>query len=98
MEVTISGRHLTIGDALRKQVNDNIQTAQSKYAERPTETHVTFSKDGSGVTCEITMHLSTGITILASSTDKDASQSFNQAEDKMEKQLRRYKRRLKDHH
>ena len=69
-----------------------------KYTERPTDALVVFSKSGHEFVCESTVHLSTGLTATAKAKDNEIYASFNSCCSKMEKQLRRYKRRLKDHH
>ena len=98
MHITISGRQLDVGDALKEHVTSYIEAAETKYAERPTEARVTFSKNGSAFDCEVSMHLSTGISTVARAEAHDIYSSFKQSYEKLEKQLRRYKRRLKDHH
>lgn len=98
IDVTITGRHMTVGPQLKKHAQDSIQVAQNKYASRPTSAVVTFDRNGSGVECEVSMHLSPGHTAIAKAEASDAHQAFNQSLVKLEKQLRRYKSRLKDHH
>lgn len=98
MQILISGRHLDVGDALTEYVNEYINNAEAKYAERPTEAKVTFTRNGNNYECEVNMHLSTGISTLARAESHDIYASFNKSYAKMEKQLRRYKRKLKDHH
>ena len=98
IEVTITGRHMTVGKPLWNHAYNNIQTAQSKYAERPTGAFVTFAKNGTGFECEISMHLSPGHTAIAKTEAYDVFLAFNQTLGKLEKQLRRYKSRLKEHH
>ena len=97
MQILISGRQLDIGDALREHVTSHIESAEAKYAERPTEARVTFSKNGTAFDCEVSMHLSTGVFTNAKAYSHDIYTSFNKSYDKLEKQLRRYKRKLKDH-
>ncbi|MGR3363383.1 MAG: ribosome hibernation-promoting factor, HPF/YfiA family [Maritimibacter harenae] len=98
MQYQISGKQIDIGEALQVYVKDGLGTVVEKYAERPTDAHVIFSKNGSEFVCEAIVHLSTGLTAQASARAHDIHASFDQCAEKMEKQLRRYKRRLKDHH
>ncbi|MCY4445579.1 MAG: ribosome-associated translation inhibitor RaiA [Rhodobacteraceae bacterium] len=98
MQIVISGRQLDVGEALRDYVTNYIETAEVKFAERPTEARVTFSKNGAAFDCEVSMHLSTGVSTIAKAESHDIYSSFKQSYDKLEKQLRRYKRKLKDHH
>lgn len=69
-----------------------------KYAERPTNAQVVFSKSAHEFVCEATVHLSTGLTAQAKAHATEIYAAFDGCSEKMEKQLRRYKRRLKDHH
>jgi ribosomal subunit interface protein len=94
----ISGKQIDIGDALRRHVEDNLAAAVGKYAERPTDAQVVFSRDGHEFVCEAVVHLSTGLTAQARARANEIYAAFDSSCDKMETQLRRYKRRLKNHH
>jgi ribosomal subunit interface protein len=98
MRYQISGKHIDIGESLTAHVKAEIGVVAAKYAERPTEAHITFSKDAHEFRCESTIHLSTGLTVAAEGRSTEIYDSFEKCSDKIEKQLRRYKRRLKDHH
>ncbi|WP_397541559.1 ribosome hibernation-promoting factor, HPF/YfiA family [Roseovarius salis] len=94
----ISGKQIDVGAALKTHVEQELDTVVGKYAERPTDANVIFSKNASEYACEATVHLSTGLTAQAKAHAHEIYAAFDQCCDKMEKQLRRYKRRLKDHH
>lgn len=98
MRYQISGKQIDIGDALQTHVKDELGSAVQKYAERPTDAQVVFSKSGHEYVCEATVHLSTGMTASAKAHATEIYSAFDGCCEKMEKQLRRYKRRLKDHH
>ncbi|HGG04572.1 MAG TPA: ribosome-associated translation inhibitor RaiA [Aliiroseovarius sp.] len=98
MQYQISGKQIDIGDALRTHVQEELNVVVKKYAERPTDAQVIFAKNGSEFTCETIVHLSTGLTAQAKGRAHEIYAAFDQCSEKMEKQLRRYKRRLKDHH
>ncbi|WP_371224741.1 ribosome hibernation-promoting factor, HPF/YfiA family [Roseovarius sp. 2305UL8-3] len=98
MRYQISGKQIDIGEALQTHVKDELSGIVTKYAERPTDAHVIFSKSASEFVCETIVHLSTGLTTQAKAKAHEIYAAFDQCSDKMEKQLRRYKRRLKDHH
>lgn len=98
MRYQISGKQIDIGDALQTHVKQELGASVEKYAERPTDAHVVFSKSGHEFVCEATVHLSTGLTASAKAHSTEIYGAFDSCNDKMEKQLRRYKRRLKDHH
>jgi len=97
MRYQISGKQIDIGDALQTHVQEELGAAVAKYAERPTDALVIFSKSASEFVCEATVHLSTGLTAQAKAHAHEIYSAFDKCCDKMEKQLRRYKRRLKDH-
>ncbi len=98
MRYQISGKQIDIGDALRSHVEAELGGAVEKYAERPTDAHIVFSKSGHEYVCEATVHLSTGLNAQAKAHEPEIYSAFDACCGKMEKQLRRYKRRLKDHH
>jgi ribosomal subunit interface protein len=94
----ITGKQIDVGDALRTHVEDGLGAVVGKYAERPTDAQVVFSRDRHEYVCEAVVHLSTGLTAQARAHATDIYPAFDQCCDKMETQLRRYKRRLKNHH
>ena len=98
MRYQISGKHLDVGASLQQHVKDELAGIIEKFAERPTEAVVTFSKSGYNFICEASVHLSTGLSVNASASAPEIYASFDGCAERMEKQLRRYKRRLKDHH
>ena len=98
MRYQISGKQIDVGDALQTHVKDELGAAVAKYAERPTDATVVFSRVAHTYACEATVHLSTGLTAQAKAQDTEIYGAFDACCEKMEKQLRRYKRRLKDHH
>lgn len=98
MKYQISGKQIDIGDALRTHVQDELGSVVGKYAERPIDANVVFSKHAHEFFCETIVHLSTGLTAQATGKATEIYAAFDQCAEKMEKQLRRYKRRLKDHY
>lgn len=94
----ISGKQIDIGTALQTHVETELGRTTEKYAGRPTDATVVFSKDAHEFVCEAIVHLSTGLTVQAKGHDHEVYAAFDRATEKMDKQLRRYKRRLKDHH
>lgn len=98
MRYQISGKQIDIGTALQTHVQTELNEAVKKYAERPTDANVIFSRNAHEYVCEATVHLSTGLTATAKAHANEIYAAFDACRDKMEKQLRRYKRRLKDHH
>ena len=98
MRYEISGKQIDVGEALSTHVETELGRIMEKYAGRPTDASATFSRDGHMFCCEAMVHLSTGLHAQATGRANDIYAAFDAAGEKMDKQLRRYKRRLKDHH
>lgn len=98
MRIQVSGKQIDIGDALRLHVEDRLMETVGKFFDRPVDAVVTFSRDRHEFISDSSVHLSTGMTVQAKARAGEVYASFESAVDRMEKQLRRYKRRLKDHH
>ena len=98
MRYQISGKQIDIGEALQTHVKAELSEVTAKYAGRPTDAIVVFSREGHAYSCEATVHLSTGLNAQSRGTANEIYAAFDSAAEKMAKQLRRYKRRLKDHH
>jgi ribosome hibernation promoting factor len=97
MSFRISGKNLDVGDSLRTRINARIGEALSKYFDGGYSGHVTIARDGSGFRTECALHLDSKITLHAEASAADAYASADQAAMRVEKRLRRYHRRLKDH-
>lgn len=98
MRTKVSGRQMDVGEALRGHVRSEVEGILSKYSQRPTDAEIVFSRQGHEHCCEAEVHLSTGMTVQASARAPDIYAAFDACGEKMDKQLRRYKRRLKNHH
>jgi ribosomal subunit interface protein len=98
MRIQVSGKQIDVGDALRTHVEERLNEAVAKYFDRPVEAVVTFCRDRHEFVADSSVHLPTGMTVQATARSEEIYSSFEGAVDRMEKQLRRYKRRLKDHH
>jgi ribosomal subunit interface protein len=96
MSLRISGKNLDVGEALRGQAEERVAAALSKYYEGGYQGHVTVDKDGTAFRTDGVLHLSSGITLEASATAHDPYASLDKMAERIEKRLRRYKRRLKD--
>jgi len=98
MQLRVTGKNIDIGDALRDQVSERLNVALAKYFNGGWSGQVTVEREGTGFRTECRVHLDSGIDLQSRGTAGDAYQSFDQAAERIEKRLRRYKRRLKDHH
>jgi ribosomal subunit interface protein len=98
MRYQVSGKQIDIGEALTSHAESELSEILGKYAGRPTDAHIVFSKDAHQHVCEATVHLSTGMIVQAKGHANDIYAAFDACGEKIDKQLRRYKRRLKNHH
>ena len=98
MEIRVSGHQVTTGDALATHVEDRLQGICEKYFARTISSQVTFGKGphDTGFTCDIVMHVTQGLVLKGQHSAQEAHPAFDGAAAKIEKQLRRYSRRLKD--
>jgi ribosomal subunit interface protein len=96
MTIRVSGKNLDIGDSLRSQVEARVAAALTKYADGRGSGHVTVSRDGSGFRTECVVNLGSGMTLESAGLAGDAYSSFDQSAVRIEKRMRRHKRRIKD--
>ncbi|MBN9581979.1 MAG: ribosome-associated translation inhibitor RaiA [Afipia sp.] len=96
MTLRVSGKSISVGEALRDRVSDRTDEVLRKYFDGNYSGHITLSKDGFGFRTDCALHLDSGITLEADATAADAYASADQALLLIEKRLRRYKSRLKD--
>ena len=98
MQILTTGKNLDIGDALRRRIEQRLTGNLAKYFDGTVRAHVVVELQKSRFHTECTLHLSTGLTLQSHGEDSAANGSFDMAAERLEKQLRRYKRRLRDHH
>jgi ribosomal subunit interface protein len=96
MTLRISGKSISVGDALRGRIGERTEEVLRKYFDGNFSGHITLSKDGFGFRTDCALHLDSGITLEADANAPDAYASADQALLMIEKRLRRYKSRLKD--
>lgn len=98
MDIQVSGKNMDLGDTLQGHVSGRLKDGVTKYFGRGAEAIVTFTKERHLIECEITAHLASGVFLAAHGEADDAYGAFDEALEKVEKRVRRYKRRLKNHH
>ena len=100
MDIRVSAIRSIPAMRSRRHVADRLQGIADKYFSRAISAQVTFGKGphDNGFTCDIVAHVMQGLVLKAQQRRQDAHLAFDGAADKIEKQLRRYKRRLKDRH
>ena len=99
MDIRVSGHQMATGEALQSHVEQRLTTMADKYFSRALSSTVTFGKAPAGAfRCDIIMHVMQGLVLKGSAYANDAHLSLDGAAEKIDKQLRRYMRRLKDRH
>jgi ribosomal subunit interface protein len=97
MQLSIKGKQVDMGDALRTHIETTLPDAIEKYFDNTTDATVTISKDGHKFTADIQVHVSRRVLVHGHGAGGDAYAAFEEAMEHATKRLRRYKRRLRDH-
>src|SRR5215467_8476116 len=97
MSVRVSGKHMEIGDSFRQRIEDQIGLAVTKYFDGGYSGQVTVQKSSSRFAADCKLHLDSGVVLHAAGEAMDPQLAFDAASERIEKRVRRYKRKLKDH-
>jgi len=99
MDIKLHAQHFDMGDALKTHIQDRLETIQEKYFGRTVHVSVSMTKETKSLfKTHISMTIGKDVHVTSTSSEHDAYGSFDSGADKIAKQLRRYKRKLKDHH
>lgn len=98
MQIKVTGKNLDVGDALRQHVETNIEGVVTKYFDHAIDANVTLSRQNHFYRVDISAHIGRGIDIQSHAEGNDPYGALEGALEKLEKRLRRNKRRLRDHH
>ncbi len=98
MQLSVKGKQLDVGDALRTHVSDSLSRILGKYFGDAIEVSVTFSRHGHLYRAVVAAHVGRGIQVQAQGDADEPYPAFDSAADRLAKRLRRYKRRLRNHH
>jgi len=98
MNINVTGRKINVGDALTNHVEDRLSNVADKYFSRTIDANATFAMEGHSFRSDVSFHAGQGINLQSRGEADDPYAAFEIAAEKVEKQLRRYKRRLKNHH
>jgi ribosomal subunit interface protein len=98
MSVRVTGKHMDIGDSFRTKINSLINEAIDKYFDGGFSSQVFVEKSGSRFSADCKIHLDSGANLHAEGEANDPQAAFDIAFERVEKRLRRYKRKLRDHH
>lgn len=98
MQLSVNGKQLDVGDAFRHYVGSELPTIVAKYFENATDAQVTLSRETHAFRVDVQVHVGRGIVVRGHAVGGDAHAAFDAAAEHVAKRLRRYKRRLHDHH
>ena len=97
MQLTVIGKQIDVGDALRTHVGDSLETISAKYFENAIDANVVLSRQAHLYRADIALHPSRNVLMQSNAEAADPYVAFDLAADRMAKRLRRYKRRLRDY-
>jgi ribosomal subunit interface protein len=98
MQISITGHHIDIGNALRDHIEDSLAAAVEKYFGDAIEATVVISRESHQFRADIAVHVFRGLHVRGHDDADDAYAAFDIAAAHIAKRLRRHKRRLRDHH
>src|SRR5215469_6431179 len=98
MQLTVTGKQIDTGAELRRHVETSLDAILGKYFKTAIEAHVVFSKEAHLSRTEVSIHIGRGIVVNAGTSGNETYAAFDAAAERIAKQMRRYKRRLRDHH
>src|SRR5688572_14234604 len=99
MQVSVKGQHVDVGDNLRAHIDEKLENMKAKFFNRVTDVSVTFGREGHHLfKAHIVFHVGHDVKVQATAENPDAYAAFDEAAERVAKQLRRYKTRLRDHH
>lgn len=98
MQVLVTGKQIDVGDSLRGHVMATTIAVVERYFDRAIEAHVVFCRERHLILSDISVHAGRGLLVQCHGESSDAYAAFDSAVERLDKQLRRYKRRLRNHH
>jgi len=98
MHVTVTGKQVDVGDALRRHVENCLDSLLGKYFRTAIEAHAVFTREAHLISTDLSLHVGRGMVVNSSAAAMDHYLAFDAAAERLAKQLRRYKRRLRDYH
>jgi ribosomal subunit interface protein len=98
IQFTVTGKQMDVGNALRQHIEDSVGSLVGKYFGTGIEAHAVLSREAHLYCCDLSVHIGRGIMLQASEKESDPYKAADRATDLIAKRMRRYKRRLRDHH
>ena len=97
MHIQVVNKGIDVSEALRERIHERVEQAVEKFSHRPGEAFVVIEREGGGFRVDTSVHLPSGVLLQARASGEDAYAAAETALDRLEKRLRRYKRKLVDH-
>jgi len=98
MQFSVTGKQIDVGNALSQHIEQSVGNLVGKYFGSGIESHAVLSREAHLIRCDLSVHIGRGILVQASEKDIDPYKASDRACERIGKQMRRYKRRLRDHH
>ena len=98
MQIAITGRHVGVDDRFRDQVAKRLETTTGKFFSTAIDAQAVFAKVAKVIETDLTIHVGHGIRFQSHAAAGDVTTSFGMAAERLEKRMRRHKRKLRDHH
>jgi len=99
MDISVRGKNIDVGEALRGHAETNLEGVVDKYFHHAIDATVVFSREGQDMRADISVHPGPrGLVVTSGSVAHDPYVAFDGALERVATQLRRYKRRLSNHH
>src|SRR4029079_5052024 len=98
MQLTVTGKQVDVGDALRRHVETTLDSLLGKYFGTAIEAHAVFAREAHLICADVSLRVGRGMVVNSSAAATDHYVAFDAAAERLAKQLRRYKRRLRDYH
>jgi ribosomal subunit interface protein len=98
MQLTVTGKQVDVGDALRRHVESTLDSMLGKYFRTAIEAHAMFAREAHRIRADVSLHIGRGIVANSGVAAADYYHAFDAAAERLAKQLRRYKRWLRDYH
>ena len=98
MQFSVTGKQIDVGDALSQHIEHSVNSLVGKYFGSGIEAHAVLSREAHLYCCDLSVHIGRGIMMQASEKDIDPYKASDRASERIAKRMRRYKRRLRDHH
>jgi len=98
MDITVKGKQMQVGEALRTHTQDSLSAAVTKYFDRAIDATVVYSKVNNGFHADIIVHVGRGLNVHGQGEGGEAYPALDAAMERISKQLRRYHRKLVNHH